>query len=527
MTQIEHIPKKIDWPVHPFLLGIYPVLYLYSKNGAQVRSENLVWSVLLSLAVTVTFCWLSRCLFSNRQRAALWSTLALIYFFSYGHVFNLMNFYILPGPFSRHRYLLPGYTLMFLAIWFFIVKGINCSLLFQLTRYLNRLALGLVIFCLFFIKASQALTLSTPFNPAVFQEPEDSKLLQRKVSAKEMPDIYYIILDGYARADVLQEIYGYDNSEFILKLNALGFYIPSLSRSNYPSTLFSLSSALNMSYLNEALSSVPVNSSDKRILKEMIDKNKVASLMKSLGYQYIHISSGWSGTRRNSQADVVIQNQSVSKKRKKNFFRLHSFNIVFLRTTLLRPFIRGKVLDSEYQRLKKSFDNLEKAASFKNPKFVFSHIVAPHPPYVIDRNGNKVKQLTFYSNVWQPKANYIEQLIYVNGRVLQAVKKILENSKSPPIIIIHSDHGPALTVKDWNHPKPKALKERLSNFCTLYFPHQETKRLVPATITPVNLFRILFDAYFGTHYGILPNRHYFGNDAMPFRLVEVTQKLKG
>lgn len=34
-------------------------------------------------------------------------------------------------------------------------------------------------------------------------------------SGSELPDIYYIILDGYGRADVLSSIHGFDNSEFI------------------------------------------------------------------------------------------------------------------------------------------------------------------------------------------------------------------------------------------------------------------------------------------------------------------------
>jgi hypothetical protein len=65
----------------------------------------------------------------------------------------------------------------------------------------------------------------------------------------EKPDIYYIILDGYARADVLSNLYGYDNSDFIKPLEQRGFNMASQSRSNYPRTLLSLASSLNMKYL--------------------------------------------------------------------------------------------------------------------------------------------------------------------------------------------------------------------------------------------------------------------------------------
>ena len=43
----------------------------------------------------------------------------------------------------------------------------------------------------------------------------------------ERPDIYYIILDGHARSDILKELYDYDNSEFINYLTGKGFYVAS------------------------------------------------------------------------------------------------------------------------------------------------------------------------------------------------------------------------------------------------------------------------------------------------------------
>jgi len=62
------------------------------------------------------------------------------------------------------------------------------------------------------------------------------------------PDIYYIILDQYPRYDVLEEKYGFDNSEFNNHLTELGFYIADRSFSNYSLTELSLASSLNFQY---------------------------------------------------------------------------------------------------------------------------------------------------------------------------------------------------------------------------------------------------------------------------------------
>ena len=73
------------------------------------------------------------------------------------------------------------------------------------------------------------------------------------------PDIYYIILDGYGRADMLQIIHGFDNSMFMESLEQRGFVVASESQSNYARTLLSLSSSLNMQYL-DMMSAVMGNS---------------------------------------------------------------------------------------------------------------------------------------------------------------------------------------------------------------------------------------------------------------------------
>ena len=63
---------------------------------------------------------------------------------------------------------------------------------------------------------------------------------------EQLPDVYYIILDGYGRDDSLLEIYNYDNSSFLDNLSDLGFYTANCSRSNYAKTRLSLTSSLSV-----------------------------------------------------------------------------------------------------------------------------------------------------------------------------------------------------------------------------------------------------------------------------------------
>ena len=58
------------------------------------------------------------------------------------------------------------------------------------------------------------------------------------------PNIIHIVLDGYSRADVLQELYDFDNAEFLNSLRALGFTIVDDATVPYGQTLLTMNSVL-------------------------------------------------------------------------------------------------------------------------------------------------------------------------------------------------------------------------------------------------------------------------------------------
>ena len=100
-----------------------------------------------------------------------------------------------------------------------------------------------------------------------------------------LPDIYYIILDGYARGDLLQELHQYDNTGFLSDLTDMGFYVAEDSRANYCWTLLSLASSLNATYLAGEASTGGAGTLDKGVPSEMINDSRAAALLRSLGYR--------------------------------------------------------------------------------------------------------------------------------------------------------------------------------------------------------------------------------------------------
>ena len=97
------------------------------------------------------------------------------------------------------------------------------------------------------------------------------------------PDVYYIILDGYARSDYMRDVFDYDNSEFLEFLRDRGFFIADRSKSNHNWTALSLASSLNMDFVQN-LGLDLVRGSYPAVFVNPIRHSRVRSKLESLGY---------------------------------------------------------------------------------------------------------------------------------------------------------------------------------------------------------------------------------------------------
>jgi hypothetical protein len=158
-------------------------------------------------------------------------------------------------------------------------------------------------------------------------------------------------------------------------------------------------------------------------------------------------------------------------------------------------------------------------ATIPEPTFAFAHIIAPHPPYHYDRDGQRRDDLDQKS-----RESYVGQLVYVNHRVQAALDAILARSSTPPVIIVQADHGsgffslkPVSAVDD----EEGFFRERLPILNAYLVPEGMRAKLDP-TISPVNTFRLLLSECFQGNYPPLPDRHFHCSAVHP-QLVEVTE----
>jgi hypothetical protein len=482
---------------HPFLFAVYPVIYLYARNLDEVTVSDLVKPVIVALVAAVILVALARVVVRDRAKAALIAAIALLMTCMYGHVTEGIRGMVVAGyVVGRGSVILPLWSLVTLALVVMIWRtGIELR---RVNRFANVLSVVLVALplgqtVLYYTQPKRG----TPHLWSNYMKRTTTGPYALKPGPKQSrPDVYYIILDEYARKDALASYFGYDNTAFVKFLESRGFYVGSKSTSNYTSTYLSLSSSLNSVYLQPTAREVGVGDVDMRLMSCMIQDARAIHLLKNAGYKFVFFPSGFHVTNRNPNADLTVTRSS---------FRLSEFDRVLFDTTIFKP------LNPAYRNyganILYSFDELPEIAKMKEPTFTFAHITMPHKPYLFDAKGRALPRCMMYKEAMSKEEYrrlYTGQLIYVNKRMRRVIDGILANSQTPPVIIIQGDHGMKCKVEKIGEP-PERLKKCILN--TYYLPGGGRKLLYP-TISPVNSFRVVFDYYLGGHYKLLKDMSY-------------------
>jgi len=506
--------------LYPFLFVFYPFLVLYSNNRYLFSFSDALPLVLASLGATTFLFLLFRIIFGSYWKSGMMISYLILVFFSWGHIFDsilsvgnnlaLMSKTILVVSFLI---LIPGF--LFIVLFFYLMK--SKSRLVYAEEFLKTTSAFLIIISLFNIGIKLA---RYELSFARMAEIKKNAFDFGNQEIEVFPNIYHIVLDGYGREDILQEVYNYDNSTFLSCLEKKGFYIANKARSNYCQSCLSVASFLNFEYINPNLAK---GSQDRSPLAEMIRNNKAALFLKEKGYRFVNFPIGYFCINKSPLADLNVDTGSVLSDR--------LFKNVFFHTTALRLFLsRKNQVEEKTGRILNVFASLNELSKTKDPLYVYAHVVTPHPPFVFGPNGEKVIEGNFCMNAdgdwWVGKCGteeeyikgYRNQLIYSNKLVCETIDEILENSKEPPIIILQADHGPGAKLK-WEDPEETYMEERMGILNAYLLPG--ISNILYDSITPVNTYRIIFNNYFGTDYDLLEDRSYFSTWSEPYGFIKV------
>jgi len=511
--------QKRTWPsviralVLIILAGMIPLIALWNQNVGQIPPGTINKPLLVTLGFSVAVGGFWLLLVKSRQKAMLLAILTFLFCFSYGHIYDLLVLHKPLGLSIGFIKLLIAYVLLFAAGVILILKTKRFpkyTTFFWGIAAIALLLINLIPIGIYAFKTREQVS----SQPKTVQTPLETDMAQR--------DIYYIVLDAYAREDVLSELMGFDNSLFLTELESRGFYLPDCALSNYNITEATIGSVLNFNYLQDL--GVPESEIGKDTAEnaKLIWKNAAWDYFGSLGYQFVS-ARGYSSFNDIPNSDLYL-NYSLDQNKKDDLAQQRFVNL-YLNTTIIRaaidlfknnpekfdqlPYWMIYNLDANtelnyvtswYNQNNYVFDTLEKLPEMAGDFLVYAHINSPHPPYVYRSDGS----LNYPPESADEKTAYINTITFLNKRVLDLVDELISRSDPEPIIILQADHSIHMLTSGAD--KHKIL--------SAYYLPGELNTLPYETITPVNNYPLIIRNYFDPSYELLPDMIYvkFLND---------------
>ena len=474
------------FPFYSLLFPIVTVLILVANNLGQMQLSTAWRSLLVSFLLAGLVLLLSWLAFKSIHKAGLLTFIVVFFTLTYGHFYDVMEGrvignWVVGTPF----YMGILWVILFgLAVYLLMFRLKNTRVI---TQVLNIVTLALLAVQLGRIGVFEVQVIIARAQTG--QESPEITFLQ-PADPDNLPDVYFILLDKYGRSDALEAHFDYDNSDFIEGLEDMGFWVADCSRSNYAFTVMSLASELNLDYVYNL-----TDSPDLKTTSALIQNNLVFQAFEELDYTTIAFNMGYSWGNM-KDADYYINDYPTDI----NTWEMDPFELMYIKSTLGRLFFTRPTdlgaqvtltdLERKAERTNLILDLLPEMPQLSGSKFVYAHIINPHPPYVFNADGS----LNENAEDTPESEGYPAQLAYLEPRILDAVAQILAESEQPPIIIIEGDHG-------------FGKKFVTSNLLALYLPEGGEEGL-DDHMTLVNVFPHIFNTYFGTEIEYLPDESY-------------------
>jgi hypothetical protein len=331
----------------------------------------------------------------------------------------------------------------------------------------------------------------------------------------ERPDIYLLVLDNFANADVMRGVHAHSLDPFVDTLRALGFVVPR-TRSNYAWTAQSLGAMLNLGHIAEVAPRTDGPPMRADPLVRLVEDNRSFRLLKQQGYTiYLAPSTHFAGTYLRGTADEDVLPPGVS------FLRAALAKSSALEAALVAT-VPGRLMALRAGRTladsRMDVDQFAAAAAVARrpgPKLVVLHTLLSHSPYSVDAACRPVRG----------GSSYVDAARCVERATLGLVRAVVRDSRRPAVIVIQGDHGSAPGAlglgTTLGELSPEALAERFGAFGAYRLPDSGGGLAAAdgaTVVTPINVMREIFSRYLGADLPPLPNTAHFAPYERPFEL---------
>ena len=462
----------------PTLLGLALVFGFYARNIYEITLIDMIIPAVLTACITGCLTLITTKVLHNRTKAILVSiayTIALfgtsslnqLWALNYGTAEMVCTIVVTAILAGILRINMPKAVISVLAA---ITLG-----MFVIPTYLVVANFGAIAW------ASQpANTSSTVITPATL----------------DAPNIIYIVPDRYASNPTLVKYFQYDNSLFTDALVQRGFYVNTSARANFSSSIMSIGTVLNLGYPETLYG-------NKQAVINSLQSPVLGKLLINQGYTYYHFGSWWPPTR-DSKLTQIYHSAQVT--------RIPSVTTEYVKRSFLAPLLNA-VEDANYPGRERVATITEKqldllaASKMSQPNLVFAHLLSPHPPIKFGSDGG------IPNDTLSIAQQYVEEIKYLNLRLLQCIDSMLETQPNT-IIILMADEGvkplqedSLCGALDGSFTTAELDEMTLGILMAVYYPDKNYTALYDA-ITPVNVMRVTLNQYLNTGFPLLPDLHY-------------------
>ncbi len=462
--------------IFPFLLAFFPSWILILKNYDELIFQDILISLAI-VSVSIIIWIVIRKIIKNSNKAALITGVGVVFFFYFGYVQDALKGILVSNiPVNKTSILVPISIIIFIILTIYFIKSKNNFE--SIIKIANVVSITLIlVVCVQFIIPD---------------------------ASAEKPNVYHIILDEYTDNEILTKKFGYNNEKFLEFLNNNGFYMHDKLFSTFGGTVKELNVILNMEYPKK----LRWMSEDY----ESLNNNKVMSIFSNQDYSVIETNSmmRW---KNFSDVDTKLCYDT-------NFINSEFLDQV-LGKSIIRYFLEKYQQDTRRDTVRCTFDVLnEITLKTDGPKYVFSHVYVPHPPFLFGPNGENVipdrREISGLQS-WENPQGYVNQLIYATNEITVVIKNIVKNDPNA-IIIVQGDTG-TLTGTEISKKTMKEIYQAHSILYAVRIPDVEDSDYM----IPVNTYRIIFNNYFNMNYDYLEYHSY--EDDNDGNIEDITKKL--
>lgn len=496
-----------------------PAIFLYKQNiytFGDIKAP--FWGGFYTMVLTLLIAIFLYVTMKKLDVAEITAATTILLLFSFSYILDFFNV-SLGIQWANLKYVV--FLLQCVTISFLMYKLLRAS-----EQTIQKITIFLTITSISFVAISFYEIFTTTDTVDLLSYRQKKEIIINDQNTNK-PDIYLFILDGHAREDYLESKFDYTNKTFTNGLKERGFFVAKNAYANYPQTRLSISSELNMNYYSELVQLDKLENYQTYAPAISLVKDNIAvNTLKSMGYKVVIFSSVANFSIGEDEVlfpnDLLILDKFIE-------------TYIALTPASLLSVEAGSPYSAYPKQLITPFVHIEDAIELNGPKLVFAHVLAPHPPFVFDSEGNSytdsLKLINpggdadqYTGTIESYKEAYTNQMEYINKIMLETVDEILAKSTNPPIIIIHSDHGSGIDT-NMNSIEDTDLGQRFAILYAIKTPTPVAEEDYE-NITLVNSLRLIFRDFLDQDMELLENKQFFATWDKPYDHIDVTSKVQ-